>query len=83
MTDVLIYCRELADLITKEPCVIIDTAEPMPMARATSECGECARDLHYLATSTAEHERIEDQVRRCVRRRRLSGKKPPSSTSNR
>jgi thiosulfate/3-mercaptopyruvate sulfurtransferase len=33
MTDVLITAGELADLITKEPCVIIDTRTPM--ARGT------------------------------------------------
>jgi len=36
MTDVLISAGELAELTSREPCVIIDTRNPDPMARDTS-----------------------------------------------
>ena len=35
MTDVLISAGELTELLKKEPCVVIDTRNPEPMARVT------------------------------------------------
>jgi len=47
MTDVLISAGELAELVSKEPCVIIDTRNPDAYGAGTPpERRERARDLH-------------------------------------
>jgi len=53
MTDVLITPGELADLVTKEPCVIIDTRNRMPMARDTSR----TRNVHEIFTISPRRRR--------------------------
>ena len=55
MTDVLISAGELADLVTKEPCVIIDTRNPDAYAAGHLPGAVNVHEIFtYLATSTPE-----------------------------
>ncbi len=55
MTDVLITAGELADLITKEPCVIIDTRNPDAYGAGHIPNAVNVHEIFtYLATSTPE-----------------------------
>ena len=55
MTDVLISAGELADLITKEPCVVIDTRNPDAYAAGHLPNAVNVHEIFtYLATSTPE-----------------------------
>src|SRR5258707_15415470 len=55
MTDVLITAGELADLIKKEPCVIIDTRNPDAYAAGHLPNAVNAHEIFtFLATSTPE-----------------------------
>src|SRR5258708_27508924 len=55
MTDVLITAGELADLITKEPCVVIDTRNPDAYAAGHLPNAVNVHEIFtYLATSTPE-----------------------------
>src|SRR3954451_23606415 len=55
MTDVLITAVELADLLTKEPCVIIDTRNPDAYAAGHLPGAVNVHEIFtYLATSTPE-----------------------------
>src|SRR5215469_16493935 len=55
MTDVLITAGELADLITKEPCVVIDTRNPDAYAAGHLPGAVNVHEIFtYLATSTPE-----------------------------
>src|SRR4051812_7636372 len=55
MTDVLISAGELADLLTKEPCVIIDTRNPDAYAAGHLPGAVNVHEIFtYLATSTPE-----------------------------
>ena len=55
MTDVLIAAGEVADLIEKEPCVIIDTRNPGAYAAGHLPNAVNVHDIFtYLATSTPE-----------------------------
>src|SRR5262249_62117213 len=55
MTDVLIPAGELADLITKEPCVIIDTRNPDAyVAGHIPNAVNVHEVFTYLATSTPQ-----------------------------
>src|ERR1700688_4139757 len=55
MTDVLITAGELADLIKKEPCVIIDTRNPDAYAAGHLPNAVNVHEIFtYLATSTPE-----------------------------
>jgi thiosulfate/3-mercaptopyruvate sulfurtransferase len=55
MTDVLITAGELAELIKKEPCVIIDTRDPEAYAAGHLPNAVNVRDVFtFLATSTPE-----------------------------
>src|SRR5712672_2473505 len=55
MTDVLITAGELADLITKEPCVIIDTRNPDAYGAGHIPNAVNVHEIFtYLATSTPD-----------------------------
>jgi thiosulfate/3-mercaptopyruvate sulfurtransferase len=55
MTDVLISAGELADLVTKEPCVIIDTRNPDAYGAGHLPNAVNVHEIFtYLATSTPE-----------------------------
>ena len=55
MTDVLISASELADLTSKEPCVIIDTRNPDAYAAGHLPNAVNVHEIFtYLATSTPE-----------------------------
>src|SRR5258707_11857301 len=55
MTDVLITAGELADLIKKEPCVIIDTRNPDAYAAGHLPNAVNVHEIFtFLATSTPE-----------------------------
>src|SRR5436305_13703466 len=55
MTDVLITAGELADLIKKEPCVVIDTRNPDAYAAGHLPNAVNVHEIFtYLATSTPE-----------------------------
>src|SRR6202790_5893400 len=55
MTDVLITAGEVADLINKEPCVIIDTRNPDAYGAGHLPNAVNVHDIFtYLATSTPE-----------------------------
>jgi rhodanese-related sulfurtransferase len=55
MTDVLITAGELADLITKEPCVIIDTRNPDAYGLGHIPNAVNVHEIFtYLATSTPD-----------------------------
>src|ERR1700752_729535 len=55
MTDVLITASDLAELIKKEPCVIIDTRNPDAYAAGPlPNAVNVAEIFTYLATSTPE-----------------------------
>src|ERR1700753_2711285 len=55
MTDVMITASELAELIKKEPCVIIDTRTPDAYAAGHLPGGVNVHEIFtYLATSTPE-----------------------------
>ena len=55
MTDVLISAGELADLIEKEPCVIIDTRNPDAYAAGHLQHAVNVHEIFtYLATSTPD-----------------------------
>ena len=55
MTDVLISAGELADLITKEPCVIIDTRNPDAYGAGHLPGAVNVHEIFtFLATSTPE-----------------------------
>src|SRR4051794_41835247 len=55
MTDVLITAGELTDLLTKEPCVVIDTRNPDAYGAGHLPGAVNAHELFtYLATSTPE-----------------------------
>ncbi len=55
MTDVLISAGELADLLTKEPCVVIDTRNPDAYAAGHLPGAVNVHEIFtYLATSTPE-----------------------------
>ena len=55
MTDVLISASELADLTSKEPCVIIDTRNPDAYGAGHIPGAVNVHEIFtYLATSTPE-----------------------------
>src|SRR5258705_9670624 len=55
MTDVLISPGELADLVTKEPCVVIDTRNPEAYGAGHLPNAVNVHEIFtYLATSTPE-----------------------------
>jgi rhodanese-related sulfurtransferase len=55
MTDVLISAAELADLVPKEPCVIVDTRNPDAYAAGHLPGAVNVHEIFtYLATSTPE-----------------------------
>src|ERR1700758_2020050 len=55
MTDVLISASDLADLLTKEPCVIIDTRNPDAYAAGHLPNAVNVHEIFtYLATATPE-----------------------------
>src|SRR5579864_4091271 len=55
MTDVLISASELAELVTKEPCVIIDTRNPDAYGAGHLPNAVNVHEIFtYLATSTPE-----------------------------
>ena len=55
MTDVLITAGELAELITKEPCVVIDTRNPEAYGAGHLPNAVNVHEIFtYLATSTPE-----------------------------
>src|ERR1700692_1191801 len=55
MTDVLIYSSELAELSSREPCVIIDTRNPDAYAAGHLPNAVNVHEIFtYLATSTPE-----------------------------
>ena len=55
MTDVLISAGELADLVSREPCVIVDTRNPDAYGAGHIPNAVNVHEIFtYLATSTPE-----------------------------
>src|SRR3974377_1700812 len=76
MTDVLISAGELADLIAKEPCVIIDTRNPDAYGAGHIPGGVNVHQiLLYLATSTpARKQELKTKFAEAFGKAGLSGK---------
>ena len=78
MTDVLITAGELADLIKKEPCVVIDTRNPDAYAAGHLPNAVNVHEIFtYLATSTPDgmHE-LKTKFADAFGGAGLSGKEP-------
>ncbi len=59
MTDVLIFAGELAELTSKEPCVVIDTRNPDAYGAGHLPNAVNVHEIFtYLATSTPESFKI-------------------------
>ena len=85
MTDVLISAGELAELVSKEPCVIIDTRNPDAYGAGHLPNAVNVHEIFtYLATSTPEgiHE-LKTKFAAPSARPDFPARKPPLSTSSR
>ena len=85
MTDVLISAGDLADLASKEPCVIIDTRNPDAYGAGHLPNAVNVHEIFtYLATSTPEgiHE-LKTKSPTRSERPDCRARKPPSFTSSR
>jgi thiosulfate/3-mercaptopyruvate sulfurtransferase len=85
MTDVLITAGELAEFLTKEPCVVIDTRNPEAYgAGHLADAVNVHEIFTYLATSTPEgiHELKRNSPMRSAPPD-CPARKPPSSTNSR
>ena len=85
MTDVLITAGELAEFLTKEPCVVIDTRNPEAYGAGHLAGAVNVHEIFtYLATSTPEgiHE-LKTKFADAFGAAGFRARKPPSSTNSR
>ena len=85
MTDVLISAGDLANLVSKEPCVIIDTRNPDAYGAGHIPNAVNVHEIFtYLATSTPEGmNELKTKFADAFGKAGLRARKPLSSTSSR
>ena len=85
MTDVLISAGELADLVSKEPCVIIDTRNPDAYGAGHIPNAVNVHEIFtYLATSSPEGmQELKTKFADAFGKAGFRARKPLSFTSSR